>query len=165
MISELVGGIVESTSIIASAMQVDLLARVESTSLEARLDRSLITRVIENLLANAMKYTPDGGSVMVEAGPAPVRVLEERLPNTASGILFSVRDTGSGIDPEDHERIFEKFAVVEARSDDRKRGVGLGLAFCRQAVRAHDGAIWVQSSPGKGSVFSFALPTDHGSTD
>ncbi len=164
-VSELVAGIVDSTAIVASAMQVDLLAKVESTTLEARIDRRLITRVLENLLANAMKYTPEGGSVMVEAGPVPVRVLEARLPNTASGILFSVRDTGRGIDPEDHERIFEKFAVVEVKADDRKRGVGLGLAFCRQAVLAHGGDIWVESAPGKGSAFSFVLPTGHGPTD
>jgi len=165
VISELVGSLVDSMAIVASAMQVDLLARVESTTLEAALDRTLITRVLENLLANAMKYTPDGGSIVIEAGPAPVRVLESRLPNTASGILFSVRDTGRGIDPEEHERIFEKFAVVQVKADEGKRGVGLGLAFCKQAVLAHDGDIWVESSPGRGSVFSFVLPTDHGSTD
>ncbi|MCS6862332.1 MAG: ATP-binding protein, partial [Abditibacteriales bacterium] len=73
-------------------------------------------------------------------------------------ILFSVADTGEGIPQEAFERIFEKFGQVETRSSGRKMSTGLGLTFCKMAVEAHGGRIWVESEVGKGSVFSFVIP-------
>ncbi|MEJ5225861.1 MAG: ATP-binding protein, partial [Anaerolineales bacterium] len=69
-----------------------------------------------------------------------------------------VRDNGLGIPPEDRERIFEKFARL--KTENSPTGLGLGLAFCRLAVEAHGGRIWVESAPGQGSNFIFTLPIE-----
>ena len=110
-------------------------------------DRDFLERVLVNLLDNALTYTPRGGQVWLEAHPKPGKLQVE------------VIDTGPGIPPEHRERIFEKFTQVQQPATVR-RGVGLGLAFCRMAVKAHGGRIWIKDGPaGKGSRFIFTLPT------
>ncbi|MGH7718780.1 MAG: sensor histidine kinase, partial [Gemmatimonadaceae bacterium] len=78
--------------------------------------------------------------------------------DTPGGILFTVADNGPGIPPEYHEVIFRKFERAKSPELPRVRSSGLGLAFCKLAVEAHGGHIWVQSSEGRGSQFHFALP-------
>jgi signal transduction histidine kinase len=108
-------------------------------------DRELIRRVIANLVGNALKFTPSGGTVRVE------------LSTTAAGARVTVADTGPGVASEDHVRIFEKFGQVAARQNGHKHSTGLGLTFCKLAVEAHGGRIGVDSELGKGSVFWFEL--------
>lgn len=108
------------------------------------MDVDMIRRVLINLLENAIKYTRGEGEIVVSA-----RRQQGRL-------LVGVRDNGPGIAPQDQQRIFERFARLH-RSGAAK-GLGLGLAFCRLAVTAHDGQIWVESELGKGSTFYFTLP-------
>lgn len=108
------------------------------------MDVDMIRRVLINLLENAIKYTRGGDQITVRAG-------------TRDGeLLVSVADSGPGIPAEDLEKIFDKFTRVT--KDDRPKGLGLGLAFCRMAVEAHGGSIWVESEEGQGSTFSFTLP-------
>jgi signal transduction histidine kinase len=113
-------------------------------SLPATFDPELIQRVLNNLLVNAIKFTPDGADVGLELG------YQDHCARV------TVTDNGPGIAPEFHHRIFEKFAQVA--SPRRASGLGLGLAFCRLAVEAHGGRIGVVSEPGKGSRFWFTLP-------
>lgn len=108
-------------------------------------DRQLIGRVIANLLSNAIKHTPPKGLISVVA---------IRRGDFAT---VSVADTGPGIPPEYHQRIFEKFGQIEQPGKER-RGTGLGLPFCKMAVEAHGGQIWVESEVGRGSTFYFSLP-------
>ncbi|MBN1219946.1 MAG: cyclic nucleotide-binding domain-containing protein [Anaerolineae bacterium] len=109
-------------------------------------DEEKIHRVLANLIGNAVKYTPAGGKIVVAA-----RRRKEQ-------VRVSVTDTGPGIPPEDRERIFERFAQV-SEDNARGRGFGLGLAFCRLAVEAHGGKIWVEPGEGsRGSRFIFTLP-------
>ena len=108
------------------------------------MDEDMIRRVLINLLENAVKYTRGGDQIGVAAA---------RRDNE---ILVSVRDSGPGIPEEDRERIFDKFTRVTR--DSRPKGIGLGLAFCRLAVEAHGGRIWVESQEGQGSTFHFTLP-------
>ncbi|MBN1890092.1 MAG: cyclic nucleotide-binding domain-containing protein [Thermoflexales bacterium] len=111
-----------------------------------RADRDRLDRVLSNLLDNAVKHTPKGGKVVVAAEPGKGEV------------LVSVIDSGPGIPEAERERIFERFAQV-AGDKQARRGFGLGLAFCRLAVEAHGGRIWVE--PGEGGVgsrFVFSLP-------
>ena len=107
-------------------------------------DRDLTQRVLTNLLDNAVKFTPEGGTIRLEA---------ERV---GGEVLFTVSDTGVGIAPEHRQRIFDRFSRLE--STEGVRGTGLGLAFCRLAVEAHGGRIWVVSEMGEGSQFRFTLP-------
>ncbi len=112
-------------------------------------DPTKIIWVITNLISNAFRYTDPGGFV---------RVAAERF---GSQIHVSVRDNGTGIPYEYQSRIFDKF--VQVKSDRESGGSGLGLAICKEIVRAHGGAIWVDSTPGEGSVFTFTLPVAPGS--
>ncbi len=112
----------------------------------AAADRDLLQRVLVNLLDNSLKFTPAGGRVWVEAG------------QQGAGLSVAVVDTGPGIPLEERQRIFEKFTQVEGQVG-RRRGSGLGLAFCRMAVEAHGGHIWVEEGPaGVGSRFVLTLP-------
>ena len=109
-------------------------------------DEDKLRRTIVNLLGNAIKFTPVGGTITASAKLG------------GEGILFGVRDTGEGIPPEAFDRIFEKFGQVENRKAGRKMSTGLGLTFCKLAVEAHGGRIWVESESGGGSVFFFTVP-------
>jgi signal transduction histidine kinase len=106
-------------------------------------DPARVLQVFSNLVANAVKFTPEGGAITLSAARADDRV------------QCAIADTGSGIPPEELPRIFAKF--WQAQRGDR-RGVGLGLAIARGIVEAHGGSIAVRSEVGRGSVFSFSLP-------
>lgn len=108
-------------------------------------DEELVTRVIANLVDNAIKYMPGGGDLIVAAIRA------------SDFVTISVSDTGPGIPAKDRDRVFERFTQVTGTR--RPRGFGLGLAFCRLAVEAHGGKIWVESKEDeRGSRFKFTLP-------
>jgi signal transduction histidine kinase len=130
------------------AEQKDITVRVRGDSQPVSCDQDLIRRVINNLLHNALKYTPKGGAVGIVVSRA------------AEGPHIKVTDTGCGIPPEYHEKIFEKFGQVPAEGRGPRRSSGLGLAFCRLALQSHCGQIGVESEPGKGSTFWFTLPAD-----
>jgi signal transduction histidine kinase len=110
--------------------------------LEVKVDRVRIVQVLSNLLGNAFKLTPTGGRVAVTIEPR------------ASEVVFSVTDSGPGIDPDHLPRVFERFYRKEGR------GLGLGLFIARALVQAHGGRIWAESRLGEGARFSFALPRD-----
>ena len=108
-------------------------------------DAELVRQLLVNLLENAIKYTPKGGEISLSV-----------LHRTSQKVQFSVRDTGPGIPLEKQERIFEdRFRLSR---DQNQEGYGLGLALCSKIVRAHYGQIWVNSSLGDGSCFTFTLP-------
>jgi two-component system, sensor histidine kinase and response regulator len=111
-------------------------------------DKGLVKRVFSNLIQNALTHSPRN-----------VRIsLRGRHDTAADGVLFTVADNGAGIPKEYHEIIFRKFEQAKTPSAPRVRSSGLGLAFCKLAVEAHGGRIWVQSEEGKGSQFHFTLP-------
>ncbi len=109
-------------------------------------DRERIHQVLFNLLDNAMRFTPSGGRVTVSA---------ERRDGAVD---VRVADTGPGIAPEHLPRLFERFYRVDPARSAREGGTGIGLAIARSVVEAHGGRIWAESSPGRGSVFTFELP-------
>jgi len=110
-------------------------------------DRAVLKRVFGNLLQNAITH----------AG-APVGITLRARPEAGGGILFTVADNGAGIPAEYHQVIFRKFERVKRPELPRAKNSGLGLAFCKLAVDAHGGRIWVQSAPGEGSQFHLVLP-------
>jgi signal transduction histidine kinase len=129
----------------ASAMEKNISLRIHETppDLLVTADTERIQQVMSNLVGNALKFVPSGGSVVVEC---------ERRANQA---VFAVIDSGPGIAPADLDRLFEKF-WQQRRGDTR--GVGLGLAIAKGIVEAHGGRIWVESKVGGGSTFYFTLP-------
>lgn len=109
-------------------------------------DAHWIRQVVENLVGNAVKYSPDGADVRVKVARA------------AGGCQVSVSDQGLGIAAEDLPRLFRKFSRLEAGRKNGIPGTGLGLFICRSIVEAHGGRIWADSEPGRGSTFHFVLP-------
>jgi signal transduction histidine kinase len=129
-----------------------------------KFDYQKVQQCMVNLLDNALKHTPEGGSVTLTAQP---HFWERRLSETtpseerrrgkrerANSVLISVKDTGSGIAAEFHQEIFEEFVRVDPSSS----GMGLGLAITKRLIQAHRGKVWVDSEMGSGSSFSFILP-------
>ena len=106
-------------------------------------DRHRVLQVLSNLIGNAMKFTPPGGTIRVYA--------EAR----GEEVLFTVSDTGPGIPPEHIDKIFIPY--WQAKRTERM-GAGLGLTISKGAVESHGGRIWVESEPGKGTKFRFTLP-------
>ena len=118
----------------------------EDAGLSAMGDRAQLRRVVDNLVENAMSYTPGGGRIVVAAALAD------------DEIQVSVTDTGPGVPEEHRELIFERFTRVPG-IEGRRQGFGLGLYFCRQVIEAHGGRIWMEPGPGGlGSCFIFTLP-------
>ncbi|MBN2450664.1 MAG: HAMP domain-containing protein [Lentisphaeria bacterium] len=111
-----------------------------------RADANKITWVLTNLVSNALRYSREGGRIALSAAAA------------GPFVHISVHDDGPGIPKEYQAGIFEKFVQVTGQDSG---GSGLGLAICREIVRAHGGTIWVESSPGEGSTFTFTLPISH----
>ena len=142
---------------LARRMKDELAARAAEKRLRVELsgepdaagigDSSLLERVLENLLDNAVKFSLEGGTIRVRWGPAENGRVE-----------LSVKDEGPGIAPEDLPFVFDRFYQAEARRGGRTRGNGLGLTFCRQAMAAMGGEIEARSRPGAGAEFVLRLP-------
>jgi signal transduction histidine kinase len=114
---------------------------------EMRADERKFKQILLNLLTNAVKFTPDGGRVDVRA-------------RRADGVLeVAVADTGIGIAPEDQAAVFEEFRQVGRHYTNKQEGTGLGLALTKRFVELHGGTITLVSEPGRGSTFSFTLPS------
>ncbi|OGR53517.1 MAG: hypothetical protein A2049_01985 [Elusimicrobia bacterium GWA2_62_23] len=111
-------------------------------------DREKLEQVVNNLIGNAIKFTPPGGTITLEA------------EQDGEFLRFTVRDTGMGIAPEDIGKLFRKFAQVDlaAQKDQKIAGTGLGLSICKTIAEAHGGRIWVESEKGKGAAFRFTIP-------
>ncbi len=110
-------------------------------------DEGRLSQVIMNLLDNAVKYTPEGGKVKLSAAVE------------GKSVRVDISDTGVGIPEEDILRIFERFYRVDKARSRELGGTGLGLSIVKHIVQAHGGRVWVASSPGRGSTFSFTIPT------
>jgi len=108
-----------------------------------RADPLRVSQIVSNIVGNAIKFTPEDGSVTI------------RSAANGNHVAFHVTDTGPGIEPKDMDHLFDNF--WQARNNDH-RGVGLGLAIAKGVVESHGGKIWCESAPGRGSTFSFTLP-------
>ena len=124
--------------------------RLERKGFEAlpliRMDKERILQVFRNLIGNAVKFTPDGGRVMISARQA------------SQGIEVSVADTGPGILPEKLMTIFDKYQQAGAAGSYKMKGTGLGLSIAKHVISSHGGRIWAESKAGEGSTFIFVLP-------
>ena len=119
------------------------LKGIASAGLQVRCDRERVLQILSNLVGNAIKFTPEGGSIFIEA------------QDTGHEVRFSVRDTGQGISEEELPRIFDRF--WQAQRNNRV-GIGLGLSIAKGLVEAHGGRLYVESKLGAGTTFFFTLP-------
>ncbi len=121
-------------------------------------DHGKIEQILTNLIGNSIKFTPDGGKVLISAEP----LSHDKKGGYGHMVAISVKDTGIGIPVGHLDAIFEKFHQVEGSLQRSVSGTGLGLAITKGLVEAHQGKIWVESEVGKGSTFIFSLPVSEG---
>jgi len=146
--AEILAFSISQVASLAESKQLTLLWKIGADVPPLQGDENKLRRTLVNLLGNAIKFTPSGGTITVEA----------RRSKAEQSVLFSVQDTGEGIPSEAFRRIFEKFGQVASRQGGRTMSTGLGLTFCKLAVEAHGGHIEVESEPGQGSTFCFTIP-------
>jgi signal transduction histidine kinase len=144
-IQNVIGHVIESQRPIANSKDIQLRHRIPADLPQSSADIGLIERVLQNLIGNALKFTPLGGEVLVSAG------IEA---NSKTEIFIRVQDTGPGIPASVNERLFQKFTTGKQMGS----GSGLGLAFCKMVVEAHGGRIWAKSWENEGATFTFTLP-------
>ena len=118
------------------------------TPIWVEIDTDKMTQVVDNILNNAIKYSPDGGSITV------------RMKTTDAQLIISITDEGLGIPKADLPKIFDRFYRVDKARSRAQGGTGLGLAIAKEIVKQHDGFIWAKSEYGKGSTFTIVLPYD-----
>jgi signal transduction histidine kinase len=147
-LNDLLTGQCRDAALLAEAKALRLEAELPEPPLWLRADRGKLSRVLSNLVGNAIKFTETGG----------ITVNGARSPNGEA--LITVRDTGIGIAPEQLDRVFDEFTQVHTTEGERNKGWGLGLAICRRLVNALGGSISVESALGRGSVFTVRLPSD-----
>ena len=134
----------------ASLMRIDV--RVEAASAQVLADEERILQVLNELVVNAIKFSPPGTTICLSAQPC------QGSEEGSAEVCFTVEDQGRGIVLEKLDRIFERFQQGDASDSRALGGTGLGLALCRSIVEQHGGRIWAESIPGKGSRFHFTLP-------
>jgi two-component system, OmpR family, phosphate regulon sensor histidine kinase PhoR len=145
-VSQFVEGCIETTQRPAAEKDLRISVNLEKHIPDIAADRRRLAEVLQNLLDNAMQYTPAGGQIMISA--------------TADGheVIFTVSDTGIGIPRADQSRVFERFYRVDVARSREVGGTGLGLSIAKHLVEVHGGRIWVESEVGHGSQFHFTVP-------
>lgn len=146
-VEELVEASLQQVVNMAAQREVMLASEFSERGIRVCADPDLINRVIVNLLANAIRVSPPGAAVVAKA---------DRLED--GRVWISVTDTGPGIPAKWLDKVFDKFSQIDARKTGGFKGSGLGLAFCRRAVEAQGGRIWLESQVNKGTTVTFTLP-------
>lgn len=147
-IEELVSSAISTIGHMLNNSSVHLLDKTHDNKIRVKVQKDLIVRVVQNLLSNAIRYSPDHGCITVESKAAKGSGFAE----------VTVSDSGSGIPKEQQEKIFDKYATVEAKANRMRGSTGLGLTFCKLAVELHGGKIWVEDRTVGGSIFHLTLP-------
>jgi PAS domain S-box-containing protein len=143
-VAEFISNAVKAIKPLAEAKEQSIEADIREDAQTVNINRDMITRVLINLLENAVKYTPGKGKIRTGAQPSE------------AGVEIWVEDNGPGIPREHWQGIFDKYT----RLDHRDMGFGLGLSFCRVAVEGHGGRIWIEPIEGRGARFGFSLPVE-----
>jgi signal transduction histidine kinase len=143
---EILAGAAPIARLLAAKKNISLLVEPADDKRRLRADVSKLQQVLLNLIGNAIEHSTPGQRVWLSAR------WDDR------NLVFTVRDEGPGIAPEDQARLFTAFARAGTRKTAGERSVGLGLAIARMVVEAHGGRIWVESIPGRGASFLFSLP-------
>jgi two-component system, OmpR family, phosphate regulon sensor histidine kinase PhoR len=145
-VSQFVESCIETTQRPAAEKDLRISVNLQEPLPDIAADRRRLAEVLQNLLDNAMQYTPAGGQIMVSASA------------DGAEVTFTVSDTGIGIPQADQSRIFERFYRVDVARSREVGGTGLGLSIAKHLVDVHGGRIWVESEVGQGSQFHFTVP-------
>jgi two-component system, OmpR family, phosphate regulon sensor histidine kinase PhoR len=145
-VSQFVESCIETAQRPAAERDLRISVNLSSRLPDIAADRRRLAEVLQNLLDNAIQYTPPGGQIMLSASA------------NGNEVTFTVSDTGIGIPQTDQPRIFERFYRVDVARSREVGGTGLGLAIAKHLVEAHGGRIWVESEVGQGSQFHFTVP-------
>jgi CheY-like chemotaxis protein/anti-sigma regulatory factor (Ser/Thr protein kinase) len=138
---------------VAKDKKIELKLELNKSLQKITADRDKIYQVINNLVSNAFKFTEAEGAVTISTS---------FYGSDTNFIHVSVKDTGIGIDKKDFDKLFQRFQQIDSGLTRKVGGAGLGLAISKQIIDLHGGKIWVESEPGKGSIFSFILPVTYG---
>jgi two-component system sensor histidine kinase GlrK len=147
-LKRLADGSVNKVRWLAESKRVPVLIHAPDSRLWVPMDAARIEQVLDNLLSNALKFSPTGAEVHVRIEPDPA----------AGGVRVAVEDAGPGIAPEDLPHIFDRFYQGRRQGAQKLAGSGVGLALAKKIVDAHHGRIWVESQEGKGTTVQFVLP-------
>jgi signal transduction histidine kinase/CheY-like chemotaxis protein len=153
-VTSLFGALRGALKPLLTTSSVDLLFESAQDLPALYTDEAKVAQILRNLISNALKFT-ENGEVRVTA----------RLSDDGQSVIFAVRDTGIGIAPEDHDRIFEEFSQVQTRLQKRVKGTGLGLPLSRSLAQLLGGDLTVDSVPGQGSIFTLEIPAAMGEPD
>jgi signal transduction histidine kinase len=164
---EAITGAVADTASLRTAKGQECELQLEESSLTVVADGVRVRQVLFNLLSNASKFTPEGGTIRLGAirtrAPLPLpsdRSGEDHRIHMQEVVWVTVMDSGIGISPEDMPKLFQEFSQVDSSASRQAQGTGLGLALCKKFVELHGGTIGAESMPGKGSSFWFILPAE-----
>ncbi len=133
-------------SSIASKKNIVLSTSVGQELTTVHADLGKFKQILYNLMSNAIKFTPKGGSVTIDA---------QRVGDM---ILIAVSDTGIGISKEEQDTLFKPFVQIDSSTSRKYQGTGLGLSLVKQFVEMHGGRVWIESEPDRGSTFIFTIP-------
>ncbi|NOX20797.1 MAG: diguanylate cyclase [Nitrospirae bacterium] len=150
-VDEVIHEVVETMKPLAESKSLSININIDPEIDTLTADRVKIKQVLYNLISNAIKFTPEGGSILITA--------QREKINDEDAVRFAVKDTGVGIPPDDIDRIFDEFEQIDTSLSRQYGGVGLGLALSKRLVELHGGRISVESTLGKGSTFYFSIPT------
>jgi signal transduction histidine kinase len=153
-VAQVIHRTVDSLALAAEVQEVSLCARLPDELAPAQADPDRVAQVLRNLLLNALRHTPPGGSVTVSAAAS------------TEAIEIAIADTGEGIAAQDLPHVFERFwradpARARSKAEGEEQlagGTGLGLSVAQSLIKAQGGRIWAESTPGEGAVFGFTLP-------
>lgn len=137
---------IDSYQRVVKRKDINLNLFLPESPVELNFDKDKILQIVSNLVNNAFKFTPEGGTVDV------------RLDPREKDVLFCVKDSGIGIDKEDMEKLFRKFQQFSRKAGPGIKGTGLGLSISRALVQLHQGDIWAESEPEQGTSFYFTIP-------
>ncbi|HEX9444021.1 MAG TPA: hybrid sensor histidine kinase/response regulator [Candidatus Binatia bacterium] len=148
-LAPLVRANLDDYAVLAREKKISLTSRLEGPVLKAPADRERLGQVFNNLISNAIKFTPEGGTIEIGAAR-----------HNEKEITLWVRDSGVGIPAAEIGDLFEKYRQTRSGRVSKHKGTGLGLAICKMIVESHGGRIWAESAEGKGSTFFFTLPLE-----
>ncbi len=152
-LNDLVNKVLEATGRLLEDAELKVVLELPETLPNVLIDEDKIQRVIQNLVDNAIRYSPQGGTILIEG----------RVIDHAKRVLMRVADSGRGIPSDERDRVFEKFRQVANNKPNRgRKGTGIGLTFCKLVLEAHGERIWVEAEPPmSGASFAFTLPVVH----